>query len=128
MTNQEAFDKVVAHLKQMKQRCYSQLRGGCTYFDPATKNRCAIGTLLTEEEARKARGDVYCVVFSLNPPSLKGLDKGLLARLQGIHDSQDGWNKNGFYRWDRFKEAALAYNLDASQVPKENHDQSLSTP
>lgn len=85
MTNQEAFDIVVRHLRA--QGAKSEIGCTCLYRGPAGM-KCAIGALLTDEEARICeRKPVVDICFLGLAPSLFGLDVLLLRNLQGIHDA-----------------------------------------
>lgn len=103
MTNQEAFDKMVAHLRKQGQK--AQENGACRY---RTKGglMCAVGCLLTDEEYRpgmEGKGvehmqHLYGVLQDLDPP--------LLAEMQDTHDAYapSHWE-------ERFARTAATYGL-----------------
>jgi hypothetical protein len=118
MTNQEAFDKVALHLSKMPGRCWNQEDESCEYLRE-DGNRCAIGSLLTQEEAESV--DNISVVElmrddNINVPSLAGLDRLLLQDLQRLHDNSNHWEDDRFDAWSELIRMGEIYNLDVSQV------------
>ena len=96
MTNQEAFDKVTAHLLKQQVKSYSQ-EEGCMYRGP-NGTMCAVGCLIPDEDYRpKFEG------LSVRPTKLQTTHKGykelaeavgklgvspwLLYCLQRVHDA-----------------------------------------
>lgn len=103
MTNQEAFDKMVAHLRKQGQK--AQENGACRY---RTKNglMCAVGCLLTDEEYRpgmEGKGVEHMQhLYGVFPK----LSVGLLAEMQDTHDAYapSHWE-------ERFASTATRYGL-----------------
>lgn len=90
MTQQEAFTKSVVGLRSQG---YQQARlpyQGCAYRDFKNKRRCAIGHLITDQEAHilEGRGAILGSLpkFDGQIKSLDGLDVKFLYALQNIHD------------------------------------------
>jgi hypothetical protein len=83
MTDQEIFDTVVAHLR--KQGVRATDANVCRYRT-ASGLKCAVGCLLTDEEARQVEGfSVDGDYFRQHIPSCEPHIR-LLRRLQSIHD------------------------------------------
>lgn len=86
MTNQEAFDKMVAHLRKQGQKAYEN--GACRY---RTKGglMCAVGCLITDAEYKRSmegRGVEYMLP---DHEVLQDLDPPFLAEMQDTHDAYD---------------------------------------
>jgi hypothetical protein len=103
MTNQEAFDKMVAHLRKQGQKAKED--GSCRY---RTKDglMCAVGCLLTDAEYKRSMEGkgvehmqhLYGVLQDLDPP--------FLAEMQDTHDAYDP------NEWEaRFASTAVTYGL-----------------
>lgn len=59
---------------------------GCTYLDTATGRRCAVGALMTENEARRSRGGVF-KLFGFGALPERFIEfADALNQLQGAHD------------------------------------------
>lgn len=87
MTNQEAFDKVVAHL--FTQRAKSVQGGECRYrmvTEDGEFRMCAIGALIPANEYHPKLEGKTVVEIQPYVPALRGLDTMLLRRLQTVHD------------------------------------------
>ena len=86
MTNQDAFDKMVAHLRKQGQK--AQENGTCRY---RTKSglMCAVGCLLTDEDYRPGMEGMGVEPLLGVFDALPGLNEGLLAEMQDVHDSFD---------------------------------------
>ena len=99
MNNQEAFDKVYAHLMAQKKQSAIKTEKGqifCKYRSPDGL-KCAIGCLISDHDYDKemesipVRSLIDDVRF-INKPSIKSLkeaDRDLLYRLQAVHDLHD---------------------------------------
>jgi hypothetical protein len=124
-TNQEAFDMVARHLKNMPRRAVTE-DADCVYETEDDKNKCAIGALLVLDSPRKHKwakrvrasiSDLVCSrresaerraesagveAFCVMPGDV---DISLLQAMQRAHDSGDHWVANGFgvggWRWMR---------------------------
>jgi hypothetical protein len=73
----------------------------CAYYDPVTKNRCAVGCLLTEETAERLSNTVTGIeeLVADNPvvaSELEGISMDFLLDAQLCHDSADNWSESGF--------------------------------
>jgi len=103
MTNQEAFDKMVAHLR--KQGRKSEHRGACRY---RTKDglMCAVGCLLTDEEYKRGMEGMGVEHMQHRYEVLQDLDPPFLAEMQDTHDAYDPTD------WEaRFASTAVTYGL-----------------
>ena len=115
MTNQEAFDVMVRHLR--KQGCKSVSEDGskCLYRGP-NGLMCAVGALIPDEEYRpewderglSASKIVKCC------HALQGVDSNLLSIMQTIHDhcSITNWEEH-------FKITASTYDLTLPPLESE---------
>lgn len=90
MTEQEAFTKAATGLRTQNYRRSITKLIGCVYRDHANKLKCAIGHLLTDEEAHliEGRGNIRTALgkFPGQLKSLDGLRPEFLYALQNIHD------------------------------------------
>lgn len=124
MTNQEAFDKVVQHLKTQKEQSfgpftnqYGNTQHSCLYRGPDGL-KCAVGALIPDEEYKpEFEGLAVLSLMRRKPASLIGLDRDLLLELQRVHDSIDDWTHSGFVGWDEVRAIGECYGLDVSNVP-----------
>ena len=87
--DQEAFDKVVAHLLRQGKASRNSL-GQCAYRGEGGTS-CAVGCLITDEEYRPdMEGEAVVSLLlrgEISLPSLRGIDAGLLRSLQITHDN-----------------------------------------
>jgi len=112
MTNQEAFDVMVRHLR--KQGCKSlSASGRCVYRGPRGL-RCAVGALIPDDE--------YCMNLEYwgaswvqkKVPALEGISTDILEEMQMIHDSDDPMT------WERyFAAAAKSFGLTLPPLESE---------
>ena len=98
MTNQEAFDKMMSHLRSLREPSTNHL-GECAY----NGSKCAIGVLMTDEEQEKFggyKGTVGGLVWHMEEEghnsALFDLDDLLLEDMQALHDSCASWGRRGF--------------------------------
>ena len=115
MTNQEAFDKVVRHLRKQGKPA----RNGITcQYRTTDGDKCAIGALISDEEynAKFENKGVGAITRDYYIPSLQGLDRTFLISLQGIHDI----HSNSPYWLEEMEseayQVAIVYNLTMPQV------------
>ena len=118
MTNQEAFDKMVTHLASMKEACIDE-SGQCVYWKP-DGNRCAVGALLTEEEAiyfTEVKPGLTAPNLVDDPKcdSISHLDPCLLDDVQTVHDD---WTPGKEIRWEELMVIAQEYALDTTVLEK----------
>ena len=103
MTNQEAFDKMLSHLRSLPARS-ADCDGTCVY----NGSKCAIGALMTAEEQElygDHTGDAAMLLHDMeragHTSELHSLDGEMLYQMQEIHDSavfwsaEDGFNDHG---------------------------------
>lgn len=113
MTNQEAFDIMVEHLGNLKER--SIYGGWCAY----NGSKCVVGILMTDEEQEKFgtyKGDVDAMRDKMkeigHTSHLHQLNLKMLRKMQGLHDNFNNWNDKGFKNWDRVRYVANDFNLE----------------
>lgn len=112
MTNQEAFDEMMEHLRSLKER--SMDWGCCAY----NGSKCAVGILMTDEEQEKFG---YCeggVDVLLDDMAVVGHDSilcylnyNLLSDMQTLHDDEVNWSDKGFDAENKAKMIAERFNL-----------------
>lgn len=124
MNNQEAFDKVWQHFLVEKNPPGYNVEQGLCHYVTETGARCAIGCLVSPEEARKledASEEKGGAAFSglidndLLPESLQDLDRDLGSALQVAHDDAADTASFRPTLENRLRQLALDYNLE---VPK----------
>ena len=113
MTNQEAFDKMMEHLRSLKARSIDS-EGACTY----NGSKCAVGALMTDEEQEEfgsLLGGVYELLEEMDvaghDSALHDIDFSLLACMQDLHDKEYNWSCEGFIAEDKSKRIAKKFNL-----------------
>ena len=114
MTNQEAFDKMMEHLRSLKGRSMDEGGDDCVY----NGTKCAVGALMTDEEQEKF-GDYDGSVGGLlgwmasegHPSTLHTLDLSLLRKMQDLHDSCYNWDYESFTAEDVAEDIAGIFNL-----------------
>ena len=104
MTNQEAFDKMVAHLRKQGKPAHNE-NGYCCYRTEGGL-MCAVGCLITDAEYKRSmegKGVEYMLHFY---EVLQDLDPLVLAEMQDTHDAWDPshWEK-------RFADTAARFGL-----------------
>ena len=103
MTNQEAFDKMVAHLRKQGQKAYE--KGSCRY---RTKDglMCAVGCLIADADYRPGMEDMGVEAMMSAYDIRFGVNENLLAEMQDTHDA---WETTD---WEaRFADTAARYGL-----------------
>ena len=114
MNNQEAFTRIVTHLRQ--QGAQSVAGGWCLYRDIENRRRCSVGVLITDEFYRpwmegKAITDseIRCILHM----ALPDVSFELLHRMQLIHDRKifylDVWETE-------FRAVAISFDLTMPEV------------
>jgi hypothetical protein len=113
MTNQEAFDKMMNHLRSLSGQSVDS-NGDCAY----NGSKCAIGVLMTDEE-QQDYGD-FCdgvivllevILDSGRDSLLRGLDENFLKDMQNLHDEEINWSGPSFEGEDEAEEIAKGYGL-----------------
>lgn len=86
MTVQEAFTKIVTHLRRQGAPARDE-HNHCRYRAEGDR-MCAVGCLIPDEEYREEFEGCSVGMLALrwNIPALAGLDKYFLGRMQSIHD------------------------------------------
>ena len=117
MTNQEAFDKMMKHLRSLNERNRDAGSGKCAYDG----NMCAIGVLMTEEEQEKFghyKGDVLELMKTMSDEdhtsTLHSLDREFLYDMQRLHDFPENWDEEGFIAENKAKKIAYSYGFNYS--------------
>ena len=124
-SDQETFDKVVAHLR--KQGCKSIKNGQCRYRND-TGNSCAAGCLIPDNDYNPLMEGCSVIVgggsyTNLSPNDLlatnyfkdNGYNLELLRSLQEVHD-----NSNVEFWERRLSDIAIKYNLKYSSPNKKD--------
>jgi hypothetical protein len=113
MTNQEAFDKMMKHLRSLSGQSLNR-HGFCAY----NGSMCAIGVLMTDEEQQDYGGyyeDVENLLREMEGADrdsmLRGLDLHLLVAMQSLHDSKINWSGVSFKSEDEAEAIAKDYGL-----------------
>lgn len=135
--NQEAFDAAVRHLNGMRRRAATADARTCVYETEDGKANCVVGALLVLDTpdkhkwAKKVRASVENVLRGTLHRSIgrgdgdrpgeylvdeNGVDPGLLARLQSIHDDKFSWSPEGFVGWGRLRAGAAAFDLNTKAL------------
>jgi hypothetical protein len=122
MTKQDIINKLESYTSTT--RAKTKL-GNCVYYDVVTGNRCAIGILIPEEDAKylntvykyKSITELYGIRNELEfPESLRKLfkdhDDKFLQDVQDIHDGDNYWDhigltQRGVNAIDRLKDRYL---------------------
>ena len=112
MTNQEAFDKMMSHLRSLSGQSRNEY--GCVY----NGSKCAIGALMTDEE-QEVYGDfgdevlvlLEVILDSGGDSFLLGLDVPFLSCMQDLHDATYNWSSEGFEGEDIAEDIAKDYGL-----------------
>ena len=114
MTNQEAFDKMMEHLRSLKERSLDARGNACAY----NGTMCAVGALMTDEEQEKFGdydGGVSCLLEEMEEVGHKSvlhvLDFDLLWKMQTLHDYKYNWSDKGFDAENKAKMIAERFNL-----------------
>lgn len=103
MTDQEAFDGGLAHMR--KQRVPSRRKGrngSCAYRAPSGL-KCIVGGIMPNSQYRRVFDRLYREVCAAKLPEsvLPNVDRGLLERMQEVHDAIQG-------EWGAAEEAKMA--------------------
>lgn len=105
MTNQQVFDKVLEHSRQMTEQCYSEDKGGCAYRGE-NGNKCFVGALIPDElycSSIEGRSAHYAIQELNLLDSFENVY--FLSTIQSVHDN----NFND--REEQLKNIAKIYNL-----------------
>ncbi len=114
MTNQEAFDKMMEHLRSLEGRSLDEAGDACAY----NGTMCAVGALMTDEEQEKF-GDYDGGVGGLlgrmtlegHKSTLHTLLLPLLTKMQDLHDGCYNWGDEGFTAEDVAEDIAVMFDL-----------------
>tara|TARA_Y100000296_G_scaffold10404_1_gene11864 strand:+ start:837 stop:1193 length:357 start_codon:yes stop_codon:yes gene_type:complete len=113
MTNQEAFDEMMEHLRTLKERSVDW-GDTCAY----NGSKCAVGALMTDEEQDKFGyydGGVGGLLEEMSQmghtSTLHTLDLDLLGEMQDLHDSYYNWGVEGFTAEEDAESIADQFNL-----------------
>ena len=116
--HQAAYRKVHAHLIAQGKRAVSK-HGSCMYRTPEGL-ACAVGCLIPDKELAGFNESDLCEAVSEirhQCPSLKYLGTRFLEAIQGVHDSKDNWDADGFNTLGRRELRAVAQTFDLVPVP-----------
>lgn len=116
MTQQEFFDKTVAHIRSLPERAFDHDAKVCSYLTPDGR-KCAIGVHIPDgHPGQKIGGGVAELVYDypdlakhVLPEGEDGL--GLAEELQNAHDAPSYWSSAGFVGEDVLQYIAELYGL-----------------
>ena len=110
MTNQEAFDKMMEHLRSLKERSFDESQNVCVYKG----SKCAVGAIMTDEELKEYggyEGGVLDLLGSMKKSNLHDINIALLSDMQYLHDDEDNWSDEGFDEENKAKYIANRHGL-----------------
>lgn len=114
MTNQEAFDKMMEHLRSLKGRSMDKDGSSCVY----NGTMCAVGALMTDEEQEKfgdCESEVYFLLKEMreegHKSTLHSLSFYLLEDMQTLHDEEVNWSDKVFDAENKAEMIAERFNL-----------------
>ena len=126
MTDQEAFDIMVEHLRNLESRSTNDtiVRPGDTSFHIFNEicvyngSKCVVGILMTDEEQEKYgsfRDNVVELLSGMtkigHTSHLHQLNLHMLKNMQDIHDDADNWGDNGFIAFKEVQMIAEQFGL-----------------
>lgn len=105
MTNQEAFDVMVRHLRKQGRKSEHPTEDRCLYRGPDGL-MCAVGALIPDDQYRPEWDEKGVLANELPCKALRRVDKDLLRKMQYIHDftAVEHWEQ-------RFADCAERFNL-----------------
>lgn len=109
MTNQEAFNIMVARLKDGTGRAMSTRTDDCAYLN-GDGHKCVVGCLLTDEQARQAEDQLYSAAAVNRAFNLK-LDEAMLRAVQQVHDDPSSWDGTQFVALTMLDVIAARFDL-----------------
>ncbi len=114
MTDQEAFETMVRHLRRQGQRS-ENANGTCLYRGPDGL-RCAVGCLIPDDQYKRSLEGKDAWVITKNVPALSHIGGRLLSEMQSIHDDCD------VSQWEEgFKDVARYYKLTLPPLEEASH-------
>ena len=87
MTDQEAFETMVRHLRKQG-RTSVNARGACAYRGPKGL-RCAVGCLIPDDQYKRSFEGETAECIAKKVPALSDIEPGILSEMQSIHDDCD---------------------------------------
>ena len=132
MTNQEAFDKALAHLRKQGERSADAETGECLYRSGDSGLACAVGCLIPDSmwevavyEWERLNGDdgLHLNSYGIGElvsddvgvdikRHLSGVELPFLMRLQRLHDLPQNWRDGRFAAEGLAQGLAREYGLD----------------
>lgn len=85
MTTQEAFTRIVQHLRTQGRQSIT-INGGCRYRHHDGITRCAVGVLIPENEYSPFLENKAVDIIMCYTPSLQGISLRFLYTMQNAHD------------------------------------------
>jgi len=89
MTDQEAFDKMVAHLRAQGERATVHEDGGLCALHGAGGKMCAVGCLIPDSEYEAKQESYTLDDLHVEVPQLRVLSFRLLDEMRDVHDFTD---------------------------------------
>ena len=87
MTNQEAFETMVRHLRKQGEKSVNA-KGTCVYRGPKAL-RCAVGCLIPDDQYKRSFEGETAECIAKKVPALSDIEPGILSEMQSIHDDCD---------------------------------------
>lgn len=114
MTDQEAFETMVRHLRRQWKRS-ENANGTCLYRGPDGL-RCAVGCLIPDDQYKRSLEykDAESIVEDV--PALRDIGLGILLEMQAVHDEFDP------SQWEEgFKDVAQVYAFTLPPLEEASH-------
>ena len=115
MTDQEAFDKMMNHLRSLKAPSMNIIKNACVY----NGSKCAVGALMTDEEQEtfgmcegNASDLLEDMARAYHVSELHSLNRLMLIDMQYLHDTPLNWSDKGFDHEGGAERIAAKYDLD----------------
>lgn len=109
---QADFDKVWDYFITKQKPLGFNANGGCSYYDPKTKRKCAVGLLLTPRQRDKLNDHAIHACYDDLLPVFIREDRDFYNKLQLAHDECFAYDQNDVFE-DQLREFAKTFNLKA---------------
>ncbi len=115
MTNQEAFETMVRHLRRQGKRSVRIGAYTCLYRGP-NGLRCAVGCLIPDDQYKRSLEGKAASCIANKVPALSDIGPGLLSEMQSVHDDLD------VSQWEEgFKDVAQVFSLTLPPLEEAPH-------
>ena len=114
MTDQEAFETMVRHLRRQGEKSVNA-KGSCVYRGPKAL-RCAVGCLIPDDQYKRSLEGKGASCIANKVPALSDIGPGLLSEMQLVHDDLD------VSQWEEgFKDVAQVFSLTLPPLEEASH-------